>query len=93
MVPIGRHVSKLSDCAPALQPSFDTATIIAQQTKLPPRPDPEVLSEAITLFFIGRNQDGFWVAREADGRTGGIFLCKRSALRFANRNAQPEGAP
>ena len=60
-------------------------------TKLPPRPDPEILSEAIPLFFIGRNKDGFWVAREVDGRTGGVFLCKRSALRFANRSARPGG--
>ena len=60
-------------------------------TKLPPRPDPEILSEAIPLFFIGRNKDGFWVARESDGRIGGIFLRKQSALRFANGSAQPGG--
>jgi hypothetical protein len=91
MVSIGRHAAKLSDCAPTLQPSFDAATIMAQQTKLPPRPDAGILSEAIPLFFIGRNEDGFWVAREADGRIGGIFLRKQSALRFANRNTQPGG--
>lgn len=60
-------------------------------TRLPPRPDPNILSEAIPLFFIGRNKDRFWVAREADGRVGGIFLHKQSALRFANRNTQPAG--
>ena len=60
-------------------------------TRLPQRPDPSILSEAIPLFFIGRNKDGFWVAREADGRVGGIFLHKHSALRFANRSAQPGG--
>lgn len=58
---------------------------------LPPRPSSEIFSDAIPLFFIGRNKDGFWVARESDGRTGGIFLRKRSALRFANRSAQPGG--
>lgn len=67
------------------------AAHVAGLTKLPPRPSAEVLSEAIPLFFIGRNEDGFWVARESDGRTGGIFLRKRSALRFANRSAQPGG--
>jgi hypothetical protein len=60
-------------------------------TKLPPRPDLEILSETIPLFFIGRNEDGFWVAREADGQIGGIFLRKQSALRFANRSVQPGG--
>jgi hypothetical protein len=60
-------------------------------TSLPEPPDPSVLSEAIPLFFIGRNKDGFWVARDADGSVGGIFLLKRSALRFANRNTQPGG--
>src|SRR5665811_2380665 len=51
----------------------------------------DCLSEAIPLFFIGRNKDGFWVAREADGRVGGIFVLKRSALLFANTNTQPRG--
>jgi len=60
-------------------------------TKLPPRPGPEILSEDLPLFFIGRNEDGFWVAREAEGRIGGIFLRKRSALRFAKRSVQPGG--
>ena len=30
--------------------------------------DPSVLNEAIPAFFIGRNNDGFWVARDAKGR-------------------------
>jgi hypothetical protein len=66
------------------QPVVPTAA-----TRLPQRPNPSILSEVIPLFFIGRNKDGFWVAREADGRIGGIFLCKHSALRFANKNTQP----
>jgi hypothetical protein len=55
------------------------------------RPDPSILSEAIPLFFIAQNRDGFWVARDTDGRVGGIFLLKRSALKFADKNAQPVG--
>ena len=51
----------------------------ASATRLPQRPDPSILSEAIPLFFIGQNRDGFWVARDADGRVGGIFLLKQSA--------------
>jgi hypothetical protein len=69
----------------------DCGADVAGLTKLPPRPGPEILSEEIPLFFIGRNADGFWVAREADGRIGGIFLRKQSALRFANRSSQPGG--
>lgn len=57
----------------------------------PRRPDTSVLSESIPLFFIGRNKGGFWVARDAEGRAGGIFLFKRSALRFAKKNSAPSG--
>ena len=44
----------------------------------PRRPDADVLSRSILLFFIGRNRNGLWVAREAEGRTGGVFLLKQS---------------
>ena len=60
-------------------------------TRLPKRPDPSILSEAIPLFFVGQNGDGLWVVREADGPVGGIFLCKNSALRFVKRSAEPAG--
>lgn len=63
----------------------------ASVTRLPQRPDPSILSDAIPLFFIGQNRDGFWVARDADGRVGGIFVLKRSALQFADKNAPPVG--
>ena len=76
---------------PDYRPHVASTAQPAEPTNLPPRPDPGILSEAIPLFFIGRNEDGFWVAREADGRIGGIFLRKQAALRFANRSAQPEG--
>jgi hypothetical protein len=46
--------------------------------------DPEVISDTIPAFYIGRNKAGLWVARDAKGRSGGIFLFKRSALRFAH---------
>jgi hypothetical protein len=60
-------------------------------TRVPRRPDARVLSEAIPLFFIGRNKNGLWVAREAEGRTGGAFLSKRSAVRFAAKTSAPAG--
>lgn len=70
------------------QPRCVAADAVA---KFPGRPDPGVLSEAVPLFFLGRNKNGFWVAREAEGRTGGVFLFKRSALRFAEKNSAQVG--
>jgi hypothetical protein len=53
--------------------------------------DPDVVSTAIPAFFIGRNRAGLWVARAADGRTGGVFLLRSSAIAFANRLSRPVG--
>ncbi|MCS3727090.1 hypothetical protein [Bradyrhizobium betae] len=52
--------------------------------------DPDVVSAAIPAFFIGRNAAGLWVAREANGSIGGLFLFKSSAIDFANRQSKPE---
>jgi len=52
--------------------------------------DPDVVSAAIPAFFIGRNRAGLWVAREANGRVGGLFLFRSSAIDFANRQSKPE---
>jgi hypothetical protein len=60
-------------------------------TEFPRRPDCTVLSETIPFFFIGRNKRGLWIVREAEGRTGGIFIFKKSALRFAARASAPIG--
>ncbi|HZR73824.1 hypothetical protein [Bradyrhizobium sp.] len=46
--------------------------------------DPNVVSESIPAFFIGRNTDGLWVAREANGGVGGLFMLKSSAVAFAH---------
>jgi hypothetical protein len=53
--------------------------------------DPDIVSEAIPAFFIGRNKEGFWVARDVKGRIGGIFLLESSALSFARKNSWPLG--
>ena len=60
-------------------------------TQMPRRPDASALSEAIPLFYIGRNKNGFWVAREAEGCIGGIFLTRRSAVRFAREGCERTG--
>lgn len=52
--------------------------------------DPEILSETIPTFFIGRNRQGFWVARDVKGQFGGIFVLKSSALAFARRTSWPD---
>ncbi len=59
--------------------------------KFPRRPHLNVLSEAIPLFYICQNRHGFWVARDAEGRSGGLFLRKDSALRFARKRSEPTG--
>jgi len=60
-------------------------------TQLPRRPDASALSEAIPLFYIGRNKCGLWVVREAAGGSGGLFLFKQSAARFARSQSEPAG--
>jgi hypothetical protein len=62
-----------------------------QIAQLPSRPEDTVLSESIPLFFIGRNQSGFWVARESERRSGGLFLLRRSAARFVRKKSSPRG--
>jgi hypothetical protein len=53
--------------------------------------DAGIVNEAIPAFFIGRNKAGFWVARDAKGQIGGIFLLENSALSFARENSRPTG--
>jgi hypothetical protein len=53
--------------------------------------DPSVLNASIPAFFIGRDKDGFWLARDVKGRVGGIFLLESSALAFARRHSWPSG--
>ena len=69
------------------RPQAASATV----TQLPRRPDATALSEAIPLFYIGRNKSGLWVVREAAGGSGGLFLFKQSAARFARRQSEPAG--
>jgi hypothetical protein len=53
--------------------------------------DPAVINASIPVFFVGRNRDGFWLARDAKGEHGGIFLFKSSALAFVRRTCAPAG--
>ena len=72
---------------PRPAPADKPATVTA-----PFRPlDPDIVSDAIPAFFIGRNKEGFWVARDVNGRIGGIFLRENSALSFARERCWPAG--
>jgi hypothetical protein len=68
-------------------PTENRVTITAQFQPL----DPAIVNETIPAFFIGRNKEGFWVARDVNGQIGGIFLLEHSALWFAKRNSEPAG--
>ena len=66
--------------------------IAAASTDTPFRPlDPDVVNETIPAFFIGRNRQGFWVARDVNGRIGGIFLFEISAVSFAKAKSGAAG--
>jgi len=65
-----------------------SATSMMEKTEFQPL-DPDIVSASIPAFFIGRNRAGFWVAREAYGRMGGIFLFKSSAVQFAHVQSTP----
>jgi hypothetical protein len=45
-------------------------------TQFPPRPDATMISEAIPLYYIAQNENGLWLAREANGKNGGLFFLK-----------------
>jgi hypothetical protein len=78
---------------PAMRHSSPTlfGATVGEPAILPNRPDARVLNRVIPLFFIGRNKNGFWLAREAGGQTGGMFLLRRSAVRFAQEASAPHG--
>jgi hypothetical protein len=57
----------------------------------PHRPDASIINESIPLFYIGQNEKGRWVVRESEGRSGGLFLFKQWAVRFARRQSEPFG--
>ena len=54
------------------------------------RPDSSVVNSAIRVFAIGRNQAGFWVARDCDSAACGLFLSKTGAVQFAKRTSGAE---
>jgi len=72
----------------AVRPPSDQRVTVA--TPFQPL-DPGIVNASIPAFFIGRNRDGFWLARDVRGQSGGIFLLRSSALAFAQRSSRPSG--
>jgi hypothetical protein len=90
--PSGRtQQSSISQGQLAEKEAKETVPVWQTEQEIPTRPDDTVLSDAIPLFFIGRNHNGFWVARDSIGRCGGLFLFRWSAVRFARRNGLSGG--
>jgi hypothetical protein len=86
---IGRRTLQLTGAFRPRRPARTPETAMIEH-KIDFQPlDPDVVSASIPAFFIGRNRAGFWVAREANGRMGGIFLFKSSAVHFANVQSRP----
>jgi len=69
--------------APVNAPPYAVEHRRLSTTAWPQRPDGTILNETIPLFFVARDKDGFWIARNADVAIGGRFFFKYSALRFA----------
>ena len=84
---LGSRTTQQRSVATRASPVRNESRCIAETPFL--RPGPEDLSEAIPVFFIGRNRHGHWVARGADGKCGGLFWRKQAAIRFATRSAWP----
>jgi len=71
------------------EPSAAAPSIANAEAPWPSRPDPGVLNGSVPLFFISPDRDGLWIACESDFHIGGIFLFRRSAMRFAQRHSAP----
>ena len=40
-------------------------------------------STTSSIFLVGRNSRGQWIARDQDGRRGGLFVSRAEAFKFA----------
>jgi hypothetical protein len=44
---------------------------------------PSLNSSKSSLFLVGRDRDGHWIARDQCGLRGGLFVDRAEALKFA----------
>jgi hypothetical protein len=87
----GNERSAKPDCGPRKESNKGSNKQSNTVLEFPKRPDSTVLNETIPLFYIGQNRKGRWVVREAGGRSGGLFLFRRSAVRFAREESEASG--
>jgi hypothetical protein len=87
----GRFFFPFADSEPKTTKQRRPHAAPAAVVNFPHRPDASVINESIPLFYIGQNKKGRWVVREAEGRSGGLFLFKQWAVRFARRQSEPSG--
>ena len=45
--------------------------------------DNSLSSSKLSLFLVGRDRDGHWIARDQCGLRGGLFVDRAEALKFA----------
>ena len=93
---ICRNLSRPQAPGPATEQDGERTASLPADTPTTATPqfqplDPGIVNGAIPAFFIGRNKEGFWIARDVNGRIGGIFLLETSALSFARKNSRPAG--
>jgi len=43
----------------------------------------QISQDGAIEFLIGRDERGFWMARDAEGREGGLFISRDEAVKFA----------
>jgi len=90
---VRRQMAGIAKPASLTHSELLSATDIENETERALQPlDPGTISDVIPAFFVGRNHDGLWVAREAKGAIGGMFLFKDSATSFARRHAGSIGS-
>jgi hypothetical protein len=44
---------------------------------------PSLSSSKSSLFLVGKDRDGHWIARDQGGLRGGLFVDRAEALKFA----------
>jgi hypothetical protein len=54
---------------------------------------PSLSSSKPSLFLVGRDKDGHWIARDQRGLRGGLFVDRAEALKFAmfENGNRPQG--
>jgi hypothetical protein len=74
---------ELRDCAQQSSGVTTVSSFALRATAAPRWSDLPLTQASRSYFILGRNARGLWVIRENTGRSGGVFLSREAALRFA----------